>query len=395
MHGRPPTWRAAVKWIGSPGLAGIVEIKEPELSHAFLTLLVVMLSLPLVTGCRQGDGDCEEHVLVGPYYVYNAEDLEVLSGVTTITAGGEEIGALIISSSNLTDLTGLECLRVINGHLDISDNPALTSLKGLGVTTVTNWVAITDNPALTSLEGLDSLSSVGDEDGRTGSLQIYSNGIANLRGLGTLTKVRRLAIGGEPISSLEGLNPQLEPIRDLQISGTAITNLEGLEGIDSIELGLTLRDNLSLTSLSGLSPQGSLGSIDIDGNTSLVSLDGLEGITTVRNELSVSSNDALESIEGLSGISGYVRELYVYTNPALSSLSGLGGFESVGNLSVWRNDALTDLDGLSGLTSVEVALGISENPNLPTCEAEDFLTQLDSLPDNVNISGNDDTGTCE
>ena len=64
-------------------------------------------------------------VCVGHYSISGGDDIAALSGCTEIT------GDLNISSTDLTELTGLESLIIVHGNLNIDNNYTLTGLTGL------------------------------------------------------------------------------------------------------------------------------------------------------------------------------------------------------------------------------------------------------------------------
>ncbi len=137
--------------------------------------------------CQEGeDGSicpadcCTAGTYSGDMTVAGAGDLATLRGYRTIT------GLLRINTSDLTDLSGLECLTEVGGSLDVSGNTSLMSLHGmhslqrvgasfqvsgnpllrdfLGVpalTTIGTAFLVHDNATLESFDGLEALTSAG------------------------------------------------------------------------------------------------------------------------------------------------------------------------------------------------------------------------------------------
>ena len=91
----------------------------------------------------------------------NITYLDSLIFLESLTSEG---GHLIIDSTNITSLSGLDNLTSIEGNLVITNNSMLTSLEGLGaLTNVGGHVIISGNGALVSLEGLDALGTIGGD----------------------------------------------------------------------------------------------------------------------------------------------------------------------------------------------------------------------------------------
>jgi hypothetical protein len=151
----------------------------------------------------------------------------------------EITGSLIISGSDITNITRLSCLESVQGvhmlneaNLFIVNNPLLTNLDGLqNLTRVTDGLYIQNNEALTNLDGLIKLTSVGQNYGMCGGLFGSSLIITN---------------------------------------NDALTNLHGLKNLNFVGDDLSIHDNSSLTSFCGLYTLlcgGELhGDIDISGN---------------------------------------------------------------------------------------------------------------------------------
>jgi len=215
---------------------------------------------------------------------------------------------VVISGSNIIDLSGINVVTSIEGDLTIDVNPALTNLTGLeGLTSIGGSLIIGEmyyggNLSLVSLAGLDNLDSIG------GSLHIfYNNALTSLTGLDALT-----TIGGE-----------------LHINGNnALTSLTGLDNLTFVGGGLTIDGNPALTSLTGLQALDSInGSLIIGypqwgagGNVALTSLIGLEGLTSIKGGLEIFGNAALTNLYGLKNIdANSITNLSIHDNYSLST----------------------------------------------------------------------------
>jgi hypothetical protein len=101
-------------------------------------------------------------------------------------------------------------------------------------------------------------------------------------------------------------------------ANTQLQDLTGLQNLKRVGR-LFVRDNIELRTLLGIE---SLQSIDtyhlmIDGNPKLENLDGLSGLTTIASQLSISSNATLQDISGLSALTGVGGGVFIHDNPML------------------------------------------------------------------------------
>jgi hypothetical protein len=88
-----------------------------------------------------------------------------------------------------------------------------------------------------------------------------------------------------------------------------------------------------------------------------------------------------------------LSSLNIASNSLLPNLQGLEHLSTVGYLAIASNPVLLTLRGLSGLNSV-YSFTVTSNVVLPTCEATWLVGRSVPPPAGVNISGNDDAGTC-
>jgi hypothetical protein len=201
-------------------------------------------------------------------------------GCTAIT------GNLIISGSNINNLTGLSSL-----------------------TSVSNNVRIIDNTVLTNLNGLNNLTKVGGENG--GDLRINNNPqLISVAGLSGLTRI--------------GF--------DLQVTdNTVLPNLDGLNNLTSIGGDLRIQNNPKLISVAGLSGLTSVSfNAQISGNDVLSNLTGLNNLTSIGGDLLIQANPQLSSVAGLSGLRSISFDLRITNNAILTSLTGFSSLTSIG-----------------------------------------------------------------
>jgi len=267
-------------------------------------------------------------VIEGSVYLTTQEEVNSFTG-TSIT------DSLIISGSDIVDLSPLSTLDSVGGDLNIYGNNSLTNLDGLSnLTSVRgslnvgmiegegeHWLCCLPkgNPELTNLDGLSNLSSVDS------SLSIiFNDALTNLDGLSNLTSVGNIGIGdNDALTNLDGLS-NLTSVGNLGIGGNdALTNLDGLSNITSVGGDLHIGGMDLLTNLDGLSNLASVGGVLIINDIKFTNLDGLTNLTSVGRGLSIFSNDFLKNLDGLSNLASVGGDLGIWENSTLSSFCGL------------------------------------------------------------------------
>ena len=324
-------------------------------------------------------------------------------------------GSLIISGSDITDLSPLASLTSIGEALSIDDNAALTSLDGLTqVSSIGGDLWIGRNTTLTDIEGLSSLTSIG------GNLTFKGNtALTNLDGLNALSSLgsnlylldNSALIDVDGLISLSAIDGGLVRIFD----NAKLTNLDGLSSLTSVDGSLAIQNNASLTQVDGLSLLSTVGgNLILRNNASLTNLDGLSALSHIGGNLVISENTALTDISQMTTLSTIDGSFYLLDNAALTHIDGLGALSSIGErLEIFNNAALTDIDGLSSLTSIGGLLEISHNsaltnidglvniepttisfleldsnPKLSACKLQNVCDYLSLSANNANISGN-------
>ena len=328
---------------------------------------------PNCDGCR-GTTEC------GGREIANDEDFLELRGCSSID------GNLRIRDTTVPRLIGLSCITSISGNLVIGSplppddgddfgepdfsggNTGLSSLRGLeSLTSVGGRLGISDNPSLQSLRGLQNLTSVGNRTYIQRNPQLASlTELANLTGLNSLH-----IIGLDALTSLEGLE-KLATI--------------GIERHGFVQDDLIILDNASLSNLSALSNLKTIGgSLTIGRNDSLTNLSGFENLTRIGADLRVFSNHGLSNFDGLDGLTSIgsgrdfqgfrFGEVLVVANDGLENFIGLESLTSIGKLRIFANSNLSSLQGFESLATVEREFIVTDNPELPVCEAISLAAQ--------------------
>lgn len=182
---------------------------------------------------------------------------------------------------------------------------------------------------------------------------------------------------------------------NITINGADITDLSPLKNIETIDGRLTIQNNTSLTSLTGLEKLSTTQHLLIYSNTSLTDLSGLEGLQSISGTTHVRFNGKLANLKGLDNLTN-ASTLYISNNDLLANLTGLGKLEYVSDLlSVTSNKTLLSLSGLTSLTNVSRII-IGENELLPdlsgleklqTVSYQMYITSNKSLTSFSGLSG--------
>lgn len=266
-------------------------------------------------------------------------------------------------------------------EIEIAD-PAL--LEAVRAQALGEEVAMTEAPltfaALASLTGLDA-SGLGVQrlDGLECAkglerVRLADNAVTDLRPLAALPRLRALDVSGNVGADLRGL-AGLPGLAQLTARGIG---LDAVGGIAANHPNLTRLDvaGNSLTSLAGIEPLASLGSLDISDNE----IDDLSPLSTDCQLRNLIANDnAIGSLEAVAGCRAL--SLLEVDDNALTSLAGVDGLVALTELHADRN-MLGDLGPLSSLPQLE-ELWVRSN-GLADIDAVEELAALQvlSLTDN-------------
>jgi hypothetical protein len=254
-------------------------------------------------------------------------------------------GRLAIFGSDITDLTPLSCLKIIEGELSIDNAINLTNLEGLNrLQTVGGDVKISNNLALTDIDDLEKLSEVG------GRLSIFDNLVlSSIQGLGNLE-----LLGGDltinendALQSLIGLN-RLNSVNTINIVGNdALFSLNGLNQLSSAPILLNINNNESLRNINSLSSLTTVGSLEILRSPLLENIDGLQSLSEVTGKLRIFLNNSITNLDGLAQVTTIGDELMIGSNAQITNLDGLNNLNTLsGALVAVDNAALDDFCGL-------------------------------------------------
>ncbi len=264
-----------------------------------------------------------------------------------------QIDNFIINYPNCTE---------INGSLTIEENVPgnITNLDGLINLTQVETLRIQYNSALTNLNGLNNLTTI-TNDNSSGRLLIRNNqSLQNLNGLENLNEVQR------HLNILE--NPML-------------SSIESLGNLSTTTLGIEIRGNSSLISLTGLNGLTIVTGFAISQNDLLINLSGLNNITET-GTFSIHNNQNLINLEGLNNLISITHEIgaQIYSNPSLESFDGIESLVSCNGLfNITNNTALTNIEGFVNFTTCLNMFGISGSPLLTNLNGLENLTSAPTL----------------
>lgn len=215
---------------------------------------------------------------------------------------------------------------------------------------------------------------------------------------------------------IKGSVKDLSPLKDLYeissgfgVIGTSdLKNLKGLENLKTIGdiqvHGVTIRDNLSLTSFSGLKnlerTSGDfyiinnknletllgmeslkivgLGSFRIEDNPNLRDLNDLEKLEFIGDDLAVVNNASLVEISGLNNLNFVPNMVYIGENNSLTKITGLKSLKNINKLLLNQNSVLSNLDGIKTCESFN-ALLIDGNSSLKQLPVFENLKHIENI----------------
>ena len=327
---------------------------------------------------------------------------------------------LNISSNNVLADLDLSKLASVTQNLfiDGNGNNALKSINLSSLTNVGSDLRILSNNVLTSL-GLTSLTDVGN------NFTIRSTGLTNLLlpnldAVGkslfidinddlTNIELARLTSVGENLSidrnsALTTINlTRLGSVAtSLLIAGNSTLTSIDFDSLINVGTNVSINDNAALTSIDFANLPSIGGRLFIDNNTTLASFDitdlvsigtdlliqdsaliniSLTSLTTIGNDLDISSNSVLTDID-LPNLTSVVSSLLIMNNVALTNLD-LTNLTNVGSSLFVRDSVLTSLN-LTNLTDVGVDFDIVSNSVLTSLD----LSKLANVGADLFIFGN-------
>ncbi|NQU32273.1 MAG: T9SS type A sorting domain-containing protein [Bacteroidetes bacterium] len=320
-------------------------------------------------GCSTIEGD----VQISGIHIKN---LFGLNSIDTIN------GSLkIISCSDLDSLVGLNNLKHVGGFFEINANNSnnFRTLNGLdNLKSVGGYFAIVGNEYLLWTSGIESLTSIGDQ------LLVVFSSLLDLDGLNGVTSIN----GGLSIAinfslrDIYGLsNIEASTITDLSIYRNNILtgcHIENICGYLSSPNGVV---KIYANGEACDSPSEIADSCNISvpclpyGDYYFYSQKEIDNFQInfpdcydLAGSMIIRGYwDTITSIEGLSSINSIDSSLIISSCDSLRTLAGLENLSTIGGaLSIDGNDMLVDISSLINLKSIGSELSITNNNILPT-----------------------------
>ncbi|MFK7772695.1 MAG: T9SS type A sorting domain-containing protein [Saprospiraceae bacterium] len=293
---------------------------------------------------------------------YYLTDLSALAGITSVVAE-----VTISGNNNLTNLNGLHNLTSVGTNLAIHSNDLLTNIEALeNVTSVGDVLSVSYNETLASLQGLHNVSLAG-------GIYIAENDILeSINELNNITTVVSLRIENNPaLINLMGLEniTTITGTGNYQcniIGNDLLVDLTGLNGLETNDSALRIKENLSLISFNGLENLIAInGEFFIEDNSSLISFEGLDNLEFI-GSMTIRNNNSLVSFSGFESMTSFTNNIWIGNNPSLSTLNGFEDDITFKSLNISNNDILTNISGIENSTVTNTLL-ISNNPQLSDC----------------------------
>jgi len=352
----------------------------------------------------------------GSMTIVNNASLTALSGLEGLLILGNSL--IIHDNAPLNDLTALSSITFLGGQLEIFNQPALTNLTGLQNISSIGGSLFINSTGITSLSALENLTNIG------GSLILYFNdSLTELTGLENvdLNNIVILELqknANLSVCNLENICTYLSEGLPAIIKNNAPTcsspdigcspcptgdiTLRTQQEVDEFMVlypdceelpgSLTIRETASdLTPLSQLTYIG--GNLTLIDNPSLQTVSGLEGITEIGGTLEILSTGANELL-GLSGLNSVGGSISLSDNDNLTGLIGLENLTAInGGLYITDHNNLVELVSLNNIDPYTISdIGISDNPNLSICNVESICTYLAlGLPAEIAMNAPDCT----
>lgn len=252
------------------------------------------------------------------------------------------IGLHIAENSQLNNLSGLDNLLAVHGHVVIEDNPSLSQCQS-----ISRLVDVFDNAAFGPGPGVTGL-------------------IPDVNGF--------VSIEHNHSSCLE-----IPLVTEVTPEYCQPDSIDLWRGVDAREFQSWFRSDPDITCTKVV------GALQIRPMFE-TGVDNLNDLTFVGGDLVIGSSRDLENVAGLSRISSVGGDLLVANNWALSSLKGLSGVKSIGgDLRVLNSRGLEEIGGLHALNFVGGGVEIVDNPDLVDCNSLEVL--LDGRDDGAQGPG--------
>ncbi|NTW20956.1 MAG: T9SS type A sorting domain-containing protein [Nostocales cyanobacterium W4_Combined_metabat2_030] len=284
---------------------------------------------------------------------------------------------------------------IVNGDLEITSS-LISNLTGLsGITKVEGRLSISQT-GLKDLQGIENITEIGEFNAS------YNQSLISLKGLNSQLKINgHFLLAQNSFLANLGDFPNLPVLHgDLTLSDLSVDNLNAFNSLTKIEGRLYIAHLDNLSNLEGLESLIEVGKIDIQSNAGLKSLKGLDNLEKINGSLELGYCFALTDISSLiklKSLSGkiYLRYLYLIT-----SLFGLDNIDytSITSLDIWclSNLSNTGVESICNYVKNGGTCNLSSNHTgfnsvtelqqqcLPTSSATKLESNINIFPNPTN-----------
>ncbi len=271
----------------------------------------------------------------------------------------------------------------------------------VNITKIHGMLRIRHNQLLQDLSGLEQLESIGSQlwIERCSNLVDVSN-LNSLKSIGGIWQRGLYFVDNVSLTAIDGLDQLRVAGGEFIIEGNTALQHINLPAIDSVGNNILIRNNESLTSISGFGDLIGAGNILIHGNAQLPQIAAFNALESIDGNLSISNNTALNQLDAfhnLISIGGYLR---IAGNANLNTIDGLGQLINLGDyLRIENNPSLTSISDFENLEQIGGKLLISGNPALENLQG---LQNIDAatieelyLVNNTSLSACDVQSICD
>jgi hypothetical protein len=353
--------------------------KSKDISISVNPSVAHMLQSPVaVCDNNGGGGGGSGKVFNGNYTINDARSLKAF-----IDSGYNEVNG-ILYVSNQSDLGGIITLKKVWG-LELRSN-TITSLGGLAELESISWLSLVANGQLTNaaFPKLASKDIQGIHINHNLALTALTlPSIENVSPLGN----DNISITGNPVLKILSI-PNLKSVNKcgyIEIANTLLENLNTFANASGTlgGWGLTLTDNPSLTSVTGLRNIVCTARLSIDQCTKLTTLEGINIPADMTDYVTITRNNALADITAVSNKLKTCGGLSINSNAALTT-AGFPVYEK-GNIACKENSSLANLS----LPKFREAAAVDITHNVKLASIN--MNALETLNNSFNLDGGYET----
>ncbi len=295
----------------------------------------------------------------GDYIIMNNPVLNTpgMHGIELITIGGDFIFEDNNSMSSIAFFTDID---VVSGNVTIRNNSLLNEIDLISLETVGGSFILRNNDALVSFDFV-SFTSCGAlriednlllETGTSGLTDIGSAFISNnaeLQNLNILTNVVNIqgdfaflsVVQNPKLTDISGLN-NLEIIEGtIELRDGIYPILDGMNNLVTVDGGIRIFSNTSLTEISGISNLVSCDFVDLFNNTLLSEISGLNSLTTVTGgSFDIFGSPLTNNLPGLSNLQEVNSDFRITSCSSFADMSMFATLNSVGGDFILENNPL-------------------------------------------------------